>query len=341
MTGSRSSSAPQLAFALLTKVAKRVGLSKAIVRLMTRQMRSKDLKARAFAGYRPTKHDVFVATYGKSGTNWMMQIAQQIAYRGRSEFEHIHDVVPWPDAPGPTARWIAPLSDSSGSPPPSPTGLRVIKTHLATEFVPYSADACYLTVLRDPKEVLVSSYYFLGGILGVLSHVSIDDWFELFIGSGSPSSGSPSSGSLASEWASHTASYWAWRERPNLLVLNYREIVEDPHGSIERVAATMGVELTQEELALVVERSSFEYMKAHQSQFAPPRLPLTKESERPLMIRRGKSGQSGEQLSAAQQSAVDRICQQELERLRSDFPYARFFDTSTRASTPGEPQSRR
>ncbi len=51
-----------------------------------------------FAGYVPSTHDVFIATYAKSGTNWMMQIAHQLIHHGKGEFDHIHDVVPWPDA---------------------------------------------------------------------------------------------------------------------------------------------------------------------------------------------------------------------------------------------------
>jgi hypothetical protein len=33
------------------------------------------------------------APFGKSGTHWMMRIAQQIAHRGEAEFDHIHDLV--------------------------------------------------------------------------------------------------------------------------------------------------------------------------------------------------------------------------------------------------------
>ena len=47
--------------------------------------------------YVPTANDVLICSYFKSGTNWTMQIAVQIAHRGRAEFEHIHDLVAWPD----------------------------------------------------------------------------------------------------------------------------------------------------------------------------------------------------------------------------------------------------
>lgn len=44
-------------------------------------MGSETIKTRAFEGYTPASHDVFVCTYSKSGTYWMLQIVTQIAGR--------------------------------------------------------------------------------------------------------------------------------------------------------------------------------------------------------------------------------------------------------------------
>ena len=52
-----------------------------------------------FPSYAPRPEDVFICSYFKSGTNWTMQMAVQIAHRGRAEFEHIHNLVAWPDIP--------------------------------------------------------------------------------------------------------------------------------------------------------------------------------------------------------------------------------------------------
>lgn len=297
---------------LLTQVAKRLGFGKQIVQLGLRKLRKQTFEGNAFGDYEATERDVFVTTFGKSGTNWMMQISQQIACLGEAEFDHIHAVVAWPDSPGPGP---IPLHDLSVL-DDAATGLRVIKTHLEAKFVPYHEKATYLTVLRDPKEVLVSSYYFLGGLLGVLSHVTIDDWFDIATG--------PQG--LMESWARHAASFWNWRDRPNVLVLNFGKIKHEPRKSIERVAAIMGVELTQAQLDKVVERASFDYMKAHESQFAPPQTPFGDKSKPTLMVRRGASGKSEELLSRAQQAEVDRLCQLELEKLGSDYPYATEFE---------------
>jgi len=294
-------------------LAKRVGLARPMMQLAVKRMLSPKSKAGSFADYQPTEHDVFVATFGKSGTNWMMQIAQQTAWLGHAEFEHIHDVVPWPDSPFPLP--ITPFDPSAPDTPP--TGRRVIKTHLDTRFVPYDERATYLTVLRDPKEVVVSAYFFLGGLFGILNHMSIDEWHELFVGPGG----------MAESWAIHTAGFWAWRDRPNVLVLNYAEIIQGPVQSIDRVANTMGVKLDLAQRDEVVARSSFSYMKEHELQFAPPLLPFTTPEDRPKMVRKGKAGESDEMLNAMQQTEIDRVCREALARIGSDFPYDEAFGT--------------
>ena len=58
--------------AALVQVALRLGLAKPIVRALLARVQSEGFQRKAFAGYEPTRHDVFAATFGKSGTNWMM-----------------------------------------------------------------------------------------------------------------------------------------------------------------------------------------------------------------------------------------------------------------------------
>src|SRR5262249_9440585 len=79
-----------------------------------------------FPKYEPTAADVFVCAYFKSGTNWTMHIALQIAFRGSARFEHVHDIVAWPETPL-RVRMAVPVDDQRPR-LASPTGLRVIKT---------------------------------------------------------------------------------------------------------------------------------------------------------------------------------------------------------------------
>lgn len=275
------------------------------------EQRDEDLKQRAFKGYQPTKHDVFVCTYPKSGTNWMLQIAYQIAHRGRGEYRHIHDVVPWPD---PHVPIIVKLSDERTY-RNSPTNLRVIKTHLMPQYVPYSPEAKYIVVLRDPKDTFVSSYYFAKAMMD--EELPVDQMLKLFL----------STSSLYGSWSEHLVSYWSWRDRPNVLVLTFEEMKKDLKGMVRRIAQLMEVDLSDEEFALVVEKSSFQYMKQINHKFVPKLpFPFSRMGNK-VMIRKGERGGASELLTPEQQMQIDQQMRADLQRQHCDFPYDEAFTT--------------
>jgi len=278
-------------------------------------------------GYQPTAHDVIVCSYLKSGTNWTLQIAQQIAWRGRAEFEHIHDVVPWPDQV--LKGYAIPLEDTRAA-SASPTGLRVIKTHARWQDIPYSKDAKYVLVVRDPKDAFVSSHHFIrDALLGPLMP-SVESWYAFFLSRSFP----------AGFWAEHAHSYWSARDLPNTVFLTFKEMKADLPGAVRKVAALLDVDLTEEELALVCRRSSFDFMKGVDEKFAPGA--LTPLSPGAGLVRRGRQGGAGEMLSLAQQRRMDRVFRSALDEMGSDFDYDRACtEPGTTASAPrGEADGR-
>lgn len=296
----------------LHKTALQLGLERQIVQAATRLMSTKRYMGGAFRGYEPGAHDLFVATWVKSGTNWAMQIALQIAWKGRVEFDHIHDLVPWPDSPRPGC---APLD----TPPPeatAPTGMRVVKTHLDARWVPWSDRARYLVVLRDPKDVMVSAYHFVLPLLGVAEAIDPNQWLELMLARAERD---------RAEWHNHAASWWALRDRPNVLLLTFAELKQDLPGAVERVAAWMGVGLSPEERALVADRASFNWMKAHNDRFAPLEFPGVAVRVHPEMVRRGASGGANELYDLDQQRRIDEVYRRGLLRVGSDLPYDAMF----------------
>lgn len=264
--------------------------------------------------YVPDEHDVFICSYFKSGTNWSMQIATQIAYRGRAAFEHIHELVPWPDIPD-NSRYAVPLSDHRPR-AACPTGLRVIKTHLALGPVPYSPAARYVCVVRDPKDVFVSSYHFIRSMALGPAMPSVAGWLDAYL----------SPNTALGSWAEHLQSYWKVRDRANVLFLTYEHMRADLPGTVDRIAALMGVALTADERVAVVEQSTFAHMKTISHKFDALGSPWT--SGAGAMMRRGERGTSGELIGAADQRRIDDYWRAELQRLGSDFRYDEAFGAS-------------
>ena len=274
-------------------------------------------KEDAFAGYQPDKQDVIVSTYPKTGTTWMLQMAYQIAFLGDGDFEHQYDVVPWPDKLIPLENNVA-LDDMSVA-QASPTGLRIIKSHLEAGFVPYTPEAKYISVVRDPKDMLVSMVLFEDGFNKMLfgDIVPIDTFVEAFQGEKFQ----------YQPWPTFIHSWWALNEQENVLVVTYEEMKADSVGMIRRVAKFLGVNLMDGQVDQVAEKTSFAYMKTNEHKFAQP---AWDEGYVPL-VRSGKSGNAKELLSNEQQQQIDSYCLRELERIGSDFPYRDKFNVTVSA----------
>jgi alcohol sulfotransferase len=211
--------------------------------------------------------------------------------------------------------------------------------------VPYSEAARYICVVRDPKDVFVSSFHFVrDSMLGPLMP-SKARWLENFL----------SPDTMSGSWAAHLNSYWRARQRDNVLFLTYEEMKHDLPATVRRIARLMGVTLTAAQFDAVVQQSSFSHMKQIGLKFD------TSHFSRPggsagvrtggTMIRRGESGIAAELLSADEQRRIDDYWCAQLARLECDFPYTQAFGTSAdtgpvaaaarRSLTPAAPLSDR
>lgn len=269
------------------------------------------------------ERDVLICSYFKSGTNWTMQIAVQIAHRGQAEFEHIHDLVPWPDMPD-NARYAVPLDDDRPA-RSAPTGLRIIKTHLPLDALPYSPAGRYICVVRDPKDVFVSSYHFTRAMVMGPLMPTVGAWLDAYLSPDTP----------IGSWARHLASGWSLRGRGNVLFLTYERMRADLGAAVDEIAAFMGVALTAAERASVLERSSFAYMKTVEHKFDAPGAPWA--SSKGAMMRRGASGASAELITPEQQRRIDDYWRAELTRIGCDFPYDTAFNAPAREASRASP----
>lgn len=259
--------------------------------------------------FSPSEHDVLICSFFKSGTNWAMQIALQIAWRGNAQYQHIHDLVPWIELPERGKPFAVPVSDALWQ--NCPTQLRISKTHLRFGKIEYNDAGRYVWVVRDPKDVFVSSYHFVDLLLFGPLMPSLDEWLDIFL----------SENSLYGSWAEHLHSGWQARECENVLFLTFEEMKRDRAGSIDRIAKLMNVDLAAEERDEVIRQSAFEHMKQIGEKFDSTGLSPPWAQSRGTMVRRGRAGGSGELLTPDQQRRIDAYWRGELRRLGSDFPY--------------------
>lgn len=265
--------------------------------------------ATAFQGAELKGQDIVCSAYFKAGTNWVMHICYQIAQLGEGRFEHIQDVIAWPDAAEP--RYWRALEDRSAA--PSPTGYRVIKSHLPADLVPLQSAAKFIAVTRDPSDCAASGYHFFAKLFFGAMTPPPDAWLEFF----------GSEDAIADSWHRFTATWWAERDRANVLFLRFEDIKARPKAAISQIASHLGIDLTPEQLERIADATSFDAMKAINHKFYPVRQTIwsTKGGK---IIRRGSIGEGDTLFSREATAEFRRRMASGLADVGSDFSYYGF-----------------
>ena len=267
------------------------------------------LKGLAAAGasswFQPETSDIFLASLPKSGTTWLKALAFATLNRathspsdGQHPLNHRnpHDCVGFlefmiiqqqqqqqeedddddDDADGRAVRGLYEALPSSP---------RLFATHLPYSQLPHAITAegsrCRIVyVCRDPKDVLVSYWYFYKKVAATVPATAtagdgdgqadlqdddtagvteFEEAFELFCEGRFP--GGP-------HWL-HALEYWhASQKRPNhVLFLRYEDMLGDPVGSLKKLAAFMGCGFSEEDeedgvVDQIVELCSLENLKS-------------------------------------------------------------------------------
>jgi hypothetical protein len=183
--------------------------------------------------FRPRASDVIIATYPKCGTTWLQQIVHALRSDASMDFPEITAVVPWLE-----------LSHDMGVDPDAPQVAhpRAFKSHLSFDDVPKGAR--YVNAVRDPGDALLSLYRFFDGWRMEPGAITLESFaFEFY---------------LRREGG---------RDDPSVLLLCYENMLQDPSGTVRRIAHFIGVDADATLLERVLTHSSLQFMKRHESQF--------------------------------------------------------------------------
>ncbi len=268
----------------------------------------------AFDGYTPVANDIIAAAYFKAGTNWLMHMCYQISEHGEGEFAHIQDVIPWPDAAQPRF-WMHLFDESAYQ---SRSGRRVIKSHLPANKVPVNDQAKYIAVTRDPKDCAASGYYFFRSLIFGPAAPPPSVWLDHMA----------SAEAAFGRWDVFTDSWFKLRNKPNVLFLRFESIKKNPVETVREIAEFLNVELSDEAVAKVVQKTSFSAMKAINHRFFPATQSMWTNSHGSI-IRKGQSGDGVALFAAEHLQKFDTDMEEGLKKLGSDFPYAEHYALTT------------
>jgi aryl sulfotransferase len=235
----------------------------------TREMHNHHMDSTRWNDFPFRDDDVVVGTWAKSGTTWTQQILGQLLL-DNPDGVSAHAVSPWIEMR--LMPWPETLHEVEAQ-----THRRFLKTHLPVDALTMSPKAKYIYVGRDPRDVVMSMYNHhrafkpefydminsIPGRVGEPLEPAGDDlrayWHAWLDGDGAP---------FWPFW-SHVQSWWDVRDLPNVLLVHFADLKADMAGEIRRIADFLGLAPTPERWAKVLERSSFDYMKANADAIVP------------------------------------------------------------------------
>lgn len=261
--------------------------------------------------------DIVVSVPPKSGTTWTMNIVHQLREGGDPDLVDVYAEVPWLEllpSPGTTREAVVARIDAMPS-----HRRRAFKTHSAPGPLPYRApgsgpDVQYVVVVRDPDEVLASMYPFLA------SHS--EDWYAAW-GMNKREFVPPDFATyyevLAKDLVRATvfgfvAAWWPLRHAPNVLFMHFADMKRDHEGAVRRIAAFLGFEPTAAQWPVILECTSFQWMKAHEDCFELRAVTHPPVLDPGAMVRKGRVGAAREDgVTPAMSAEVETIGRETLD----------------------------
>ena len=129
----------------------------------------------------------------------------------------------------------------------------LVKTHMPASIFDQQirkGECKILVIMRNPKDVLLSTFHFYRSFRFPIAK-DMSTFFEYIKGEVSG----------YGDWLSHVLSWWQHHHRPNVHVIKFEDMKSDPRAAIRELAEFMEVDLTDEQVDMIVEQTTFTALK--------------------------------------------------------------------------------
>jgi len=235
-----------------------------------REYRNHHIDSTLWNEFSPRDGDIIVDTCYKSGTTWMLQVINELLWQGREKPTLEHNVLsPWVDFrrnPPDTLQRI----ESMKSP-------RLVKTHLPLDGMPFFPQCKYVYVGRSGLDVFMSMWNMYSNYTGMTEAMNripgrqglelpkppedVHQFFKDWTSKGWfdwECDGYPFWG-----YSHHAATWWPFRNLPNIMFLHYDDLKADLPGTMRKIAEYLGIPVQEDVWGETVRHCTFEYMREH------------------------------------------------------------------------------
>lgn len=210
--------------------------------------------------------DVYLTSYPKSGNTWVRFLVGYLIYKDALEgFYNIEEKMP--------DIYINKEHKLLKLPKP-----RVLKSH--EYFEPRYRRVVY--IVRDPRDVLVSYYFFHKKVGFIDKNYPISEYFERFIAGKLDCYGS---------WKENVGSWMGARgNSDNFLLVRYEDLLLDTESKLIQIANFIGISTCQKLISSAVEFGSFDNMKKLEREQSGSWLPIKNTTKTASFVRSAKPG---------------------------------------------------
>nr|QVK45628.1 sulfotransferase [Brachionus paranguensis] len=185
--------------------------------------------------------DILISSFPKSGTTWTNELVWLIIHNldYESSQKNVDKKFIWLDPGIPTK-----IIDDANSP-------RLFKNHLPLQFLPNdikSEKIKKIYVLRNPKDMLVSTFHFYKKLVKDEFTGEFKDLVDLF----------EEGKTWYGPWWSHVDSFV---DLPNTFLVIYEDLIKKPNETIKSLGEFLGKNLSDAEIEFLIESTSFKKMK--------------------------------------------------------------------------------
>lgn len=236
-------------------------------------------------GFVPRDGDIVISTPPKAGTTWTQMICALLIFQTPEFGKRLSDFTPWLDLK--TVQIDEVLATYAAQ-----THRRFIKTHTPLDGLPYFSNVRYVVVGRDPRDAFLS--------MDNHRKNTSPEFMKLIAknsGADQAQSSKPQTGAVPADepdlraqfrdWIAaegrgagafdpntasvlhHLASFWAFRDLPNIFFLHYTDMKRDLAGEMARLARYLDIEVPADVMPALVEAAGFEQMKRNADTLAP------------------------------------------------------------------------
>jgi aryl sulfotransferase len=254
-------------------------------------------------GFRFRPGDIVISTPPKCGTTWMQRLVALLVFDDTQLYAPISRISPWLDMQLAPLEEVAALLDAQRH-------RRFIKTHTPLDGIPADDGVTYVCVGRDPRDVAVSGAHHMANmnidrfLNARQAAVGLDDLPELGLAAPGPRP-QPTSEEQLRSWITedsdvtpmtlwylvrHLRMCWERRDRPNVALFHYDDLLLDLPGQMRRLADALSIDISDSRLVQLATEATFAAMRAR-AEHTAPNADISLWHDTQQFFHRGTSGQ--------------------------------------------------